>query len=44
VQLLKAHKAHQDEERVAGDDWHESGMVFTPMIGTPLSPESLIDH
>lgn len=42
--ILTRHRARQDAERVACSRWQESGMVFTSTIGTPLSPESLMEH
>jgi integrase len=42
VKVLKAHKADQAKERLAsGDLWHESGLIFTTRIGTPLDPRNI---
>jgi len=42
VASLKAHKARQAAERLrAGDVWHDTGLVFTSTIGTPIEPRNL---
>jgi integrase len=41
VKVLRAHLAIQEQERTkAGADWHETGHVFTTLIGTPLDPRN----
>ncbi|MDR3703059.1 MAG: site-specific integrase [Candidatus Sulfopaludibacter sp.] len=40
---LLAHKTRQDEERrLAGARWQETGFVFTTLIGTPIDARSVI--
>lgn len=40
--LLKRHKAHQNEERLrAGSLWEDSGFVFTNEVGHHLSPNTV---
>jgi integrase len=42
IQALKRHRDRQDGERVvAGDNWAESGLVFTTTVGTPVDPSNL---
>jgi integrase len=42
VAALLAHRDRQEFERKrAGADWHESGLVFTSTIGTPLDARNL---
>jgi integrase len=42
VVALKAHKAHQIEERLlVGEQWQDSGLVFTSTVGTPLEPRNV---
>src|SRR5262249_23035007 len=36
VEALRAHKARQAEERERAGRWHDSGFVFTSVIGTSL--------
>jgi len=41
--VLVAHRAKQDEERrIAGSHWQETGFVFTTTIGTPIDARSVI--
>jgi integrase len=41
--VLLAHRAKQDEEkRLAGSRWQETGFVFTTTIGTPIDARSVI--
>jgi integrase len=41
--VLVAHRAKQDEERrIAGSRWQETGFVFTTTIGTPVDARSVI--
>ncbi|MFD8500124.1 tyrosine-type recombinase/integrase [Amycolatopsis sp. NPDC059657] len=43
LELLRTHKAAQDEERkFAGTEWQEGGWVFTQPTGRPLDPRA--DH
>ena len=43
LSVLKAHRERQDFERsIAGDEWHETGYVFTSSIGTPLSDRNVL--
>jgi integrase len=43
VSMLKAHKAAQAAERLrAGDQWRESGLVFTTEFGTPVEPRNIL--
>lgn len=37
--ILRAHRAHQDEERTASG-WREHGLVFTSERGTPLEAQN----
>ncbi len=40
--ILKTHRTRQLEERLAaGDAWHDSGLVFTTLIGTPLDSRNV---
>lgn len=42
VEALRDHRDAQDRERVAaGEDWRDSGQVFTTSIGTPIEPDNL---
>ena len=39
VEALRAQAAQQERDRTAaGDRWHETGLVFTSRVGTPLDP------
>ncbi|MCU1627192.1 MAG: integrase family protein, partial [Pseudonocardia sp.] len=39
---LRQHRAAQHRERLAaGFAWHDTGLVFTSTIGTPLEPDNL---
>jgi integrase len=41
VAALRSHRARQAAERLAaGPSWHESGLVFTTPIGTPIDPSN----
>jgi len=41
--VLVAHRAKQDEDRrIAGSRWQETGFVFTTTIGTPIDARSVI--
>jgi integrase len=43
ISALRRHQAKQDQERSeSGDEWRESGMVFTSTIGTPLDARHVI--
>jgi integrase len=43
ISALTHHQMRQEEERAAaGDQWKESGLVFTTTIGTPLDARSVI--
>jgi len=43
VTLLKAQKAQQAAERLhAGDQWTDSGLVFTTEFGTPVDPRNIL--
>ncbi|MDP8988467.1 MAG: site-specific integrase, partial [Acidobacteriota bacterium] len=43
VAALQRHRKLQVEEKAAaGDEWQESGLVFTSTIGTPLDARSVI--
>ncbi len=43
VELLRAHRVHQLEERLAsGDRWRDSGLVFASTVGTPLEPRNVL--
>jgi len=40
---LRAHRSRQLEEKLSlGPHWHESGLVFTSMVGTPLEPRNVV--
>ena len=42
VAALRMHRARQLQERLlAGSRWHDSGLVFTTTIGTPLEPRNV---
>ena len=42
VEAFRRHRERQDAERVtAGASWHESGLVFTTPIGTPMEPANV---
>jgi len=42
AKALRAHRAHQLEERLAaGDRWREHDLVFTTTIGTPIDARNL---
>lgn len=42
VEALYEHRERQARERAAaGEQWQESGLVFTSMIGTPMEPDNL---
>lgn len=42
VDLLRAHKAEQERRRIdAGDDWTDTGLVFTRDDGTAIHPAQL---
>jgi integrase len=42
LRALRAHRLRQLQERLAaGSRWHDSGLVFTSSIGTPLEPRNL---
>lgn len=41
IDLLKAHREHQEHERATACDlWHETGYVFTTPTGQPLNPRT----
>jgi integrase len=43
VSLLKAHKATQAAERLhAGDQWTDTGLVFTTELGGPVEPRNVL--
>lgn len=43
VTLLKAHRADQAAERLrAGNQWQNSGLVFTTELGGPVDPRNLL--
>ncbi|WP_370462437.1 site-specific integrase [Nocardiopsis sp. FR6] len=45
VEALKAHRARQNEERLAwGDTWEGAGHVFAQENGAPLHPATLTDE
>ncbi|WP_155342085.1 site-specific integrase [Acrocarpospora corrugata] len=45
MKLLKKHRTKQAEERLAaGDDWTDSGFVFTDELGRPLHPQQATDQ
>ena len=42
VKVLRAHRAHQMQERLlAGSRWQEGGYVFTSTIGTPMDERNV---
>jgi integrase len=42
---LRAHQQRQALDRAqAGEQWQETGLVFTTMIGTPIEPRNLNRH
>ncbi len=43
VQVLKAHRARQNEQRLAlGTGWEDHGLVFTNAVGRPLEARNLL--
>jgi integrase len=43
VTLLRKHKTTQTAERLrAGNQWTDSGLVFTTEVGTPVDPRNLL--
>ena len=43
VAMLKRHHSAQIEERVrAGDQWQDTGLVFTTELGGPVDPRNLL--
>lgn len=43
VELLRKHRAAQAAERLrAGDQWQDSGLVFTTELGRPVDPRNLL--
>jgi integrase len=43
VWLLKRHRTAQIEERLrAGNQWQDTGLVFTTELGTPVDPRNLL--
>jgi integrase len=43
VEMLRRHKATQAAERVrAGNQWQDSGLVFTTELGGPVDPRNLL--
>jgi integrase len=43
IAILKAHRKIQLEERVAAANvWHDTGLVFTSELGTPVEPSSVL--
>jgi integrase len=43
VAMLKRHRTEQLAERLrAGDQWHDTGMVFTTELGSPVDPRNLL--
>lgn len=43
VELLRKHRATQASERLrAGDQWQNSGLVFTTELGGPVDPRNLL--
>lgn len=42
INVLKEHKRHQTEDRLAlGDRWNNTGYIFTKWDGTPMHPDAL---
>ncbi|TCJ34694.1 site-specific integrase [Parafrankia sp. BMG5.11] len=40
--VLEEHRARQQAEReAAGEDWQDTGLVFTSTVGTPFEPDNL---
>jgi integrase len=43
VAMLREHRLRQKRERLrAGNQWRESGLVFTTELGTPVEPRNLL--
>jgi integrase len=43
VAMLRAHRLRQKQERLrAGNQWRETGLVFTTELGTPVDPRNLL--
>jgi len=42
LQKLREHRTRQLEEKMAlGQNWHDSGLVFTTSLGTPIDPRGV---
>ena len=45
IKALRLHRARQSQERLAaGSDWHDLGLVFTTLNGTPIEKSNLYRH
>jgi integrase len=45
VGAIRQHQQRQEELRtLAGDEWHEGGLVFTSKRGTPLDTSNVLHH
>lgn len=43
ISAFRRHALRQDGERAAGgDQWQETGLVFTTIVGTPMDPRQVI--
>jgi len=42
--LLREHQARQADERAIAPRWHDSGLVFTSSVGTPIEPSDISHH
>jgi integrase len=38
---LRSHKARQNQERIAGREWHDGDLVFPNRLGKPMDPTNL---
>lgn len=41
LEMLRAHRERQQEQRAVARRWTESGLVFTSSVGTPIEPSDL---
>ena len=45
IKALRLHRARQSQERLAaGSDWHDLGLVFATLNGTPIEKSNLYRH
>lgn len=44
LDVLRRHRAYQEEERDDAEDWEETGYIFVSIRGTPLEPQNVVRH